>query len=218
MNLKKMILNTLAVVIIVTVSVTTLHAQIESYNNNQQDTSPTNQRDTSYNFFGDAGYSDAAFVAKNIEDSRNEIDLAKMAIERSSNENVKSIAQAMIDDNSKMLQHLEKINNGAAASDNQEIESINEPNENSINEQNENSQPASPLALNDATGEQFDSIWIKQMLDGQKIKLGELHQARKATADPVIKSLVKEAIPLTRKHRDRLEDIKTPEVTSMNGQ
>jgi predicted outer membrane protein len=135
-----------------------------------------------------------------------------MAIEKSTNESVKSIAKLVIEDNSKMLRSLGKINGGAVEvqPDTQQIESINEP--------NDEAQPVPALTLNDATGEQFDSIWIKQMLDGQKIKLGELHQARKSTADPEIKSVVKEAIPLTRKHRDRLESIKDPEVTSMREQ
>jgi predicted outer membrane protein len=207
MKLKKLLSNLLAVVIMFTVSATAVNAQIESYNNNQKDSSQKNQRDTSYNFFGEPGYSDAAFVAKNIEDNKREIDLAKMAIEKSTDENVKSIAQLVIDDNSKILKVLEKINGEPATSDSEQIESINEP--------NDEVQPAPALTLNDATGEQFDSIWIKQMLDGQKIKLGELHQARKTTADPEIKSLVKEAIPLIRKHRDRLESIKNPEITSM---
>jgi predicted outer membrane protein len=207
MNLKKLLSNLLAVVIMFTVSATAVNAQIESYNNNQKDSSQKNQRDTSYNFFGEPGYSDAAFVAKNIEDNKREIDLAKMAIEKSTDENVKSIAQLVIDDNSKILKVLEKINGEPATSDSEQIESINEP--------NDEVQPAPALTLNDATGEQFDSIWIKQMLEGQKIKLGELHQARKTTADPEIKSLVKEAIPLIRKHRDRLESIKNPEITSM---
>jgi putative membrane protein len=212
MNLKKQFLKMLPVVILFTFSAVAVNAQIEAYDNNQQDSSQKNQRDTSYNFFGETGYSDAAFVAKNIEDSRKEIDLAKMAIEKSTNENVKSIAQLVIEDNSKMLKSLGKINGGAVEvqPDTQQIESINEPNEQA---------PRVPaLTLNDAAGEQFDSIWIKQMLDGQKIKLGELHQARKSTADPEIKSVVKEAIPLTRKHRDRLESIKDPEVTSMREQ
>jgi predicted outer membrane protein len=234
MNLKKMIPNLLAVVIMITVPAATVCAQIESYNNNEQDTSKKNQQDISYNFFGESGYSDAAFVEKNIEDNMKEIDLAKMAIERSENENVRSIAQLVIDDNSKMLQDLEKINGGAATPDKQQIESINEPNDENQQADDSNAvvngdtaqstgDPEMLAAANDphamlsnATGEQFDSIWIKRMLDGQKIRLGELHQARKTTGDPEIKSLVKEAIPMTRAHRDRLEDIKNPEVTSMN--
>jgi predicted outer membrane protein len=61
--------------------------------------------------------SDKAFIEKSIRDNRAEIEMAQMAIEKSDNENVKHLAQMLVDDHSKMVQDLTRIGGASVAGD-----------------------------------------------------------------------------------------------------
>src|ERR1044071_7808769 len=52
---------------------------------------------------------DGFFVAKNIRDNQKEIEMSKMALDKSDNPQVKALAQQMVDDHTKMLEELQQL-------------------------------------------------------------------------------------------------------------
>lgn len=222
MTLKRIIPNLLTTVLLVTGPVFMLFAQ--------EDTSST-QPDRTYNFFGPSGYSDEMFISKNIEDNTKEIELAKLALDKSSNGSIKSIAQDMVEHHGKLLEDLKQLRSvsGISGISGNEEDAVAEEQEQVVTEennmQNDSASVTNPPAnvnlydpaamLVNASPEQFDSMWVRQMLIDHKIKLGELHQAGKTTDNPKIKSLVKEAIPMVRNMRDKLENVNDPQFTTM---
>ena len=111
MTLKRIIPNLLTTVLLVTGPVFMLFAQ--------EDTSST-QPDRTYNFFGPSGYSDEMFISKNIEDNTKEIELAKLALDKSSNGSIKSIAQDMVEHHGKLLEDLKQLRSVSGISGNEE--------------------------------------------------------------------------------------------------
>jgi predicted outer membrane protein len=62
--------------------------------------------------------------------------------------------------------------------------------------------------LANASGSEFDQLWIDQMLTKHKIKLGELQSAKNAVQDAKLKQIINTAIPSVRSHRDMLSELK----------
>lgn len=189
--------------------------------------------------------SDQDFINKSIRDNRLEIEMAQLALEKSENDNVKHIAQMLVDDHSKMVQELTKIggasvnddagdtnNNGAGtngrssagdtgtASNQLDIAGTkttkdldsNEVGGDSSASHKNNSQAANTDAkaiLANASGDEFDRMWIDQMLTKHKLKLGDLHTAKNSVSDQRLKSLINTAIPKIRAHRDMLAEVKS---------
>ena len=61
--------------------------------------------------------SDAAFVSKNISDNQKEIEMAQMALDKSQNQKIKTIAQQMVKDHTKMLEDLKKLQGNVSEGD-----------------------------------------------------------------------------------------------------
>ena len=62
--------------------------------------------------------------------------------------------------------------------------------------------------LANASGSEFDQVWIDQMLTKHKIKLGELQSAKNSVQDAKLKQIINTAIPSVRSHRDMLSELK----------
>jgi predicted outer membrane protein len=62
--------------------------------------------------------------------------------------------------------------------------------------------------LANASGNEFDQVWIDQMLTKHKIKLGELQSAKNSVQDARLKQIINTAIPSVRSHRDMLSELK----------
>jgi uncharacterized protein (DUF305 family) len=66
---------------------------------------------------------------------------------------------------------------------------------------------AAMQALQNATGAQFNSMFVSQMLAMHEAKLTELQAAATTLTDPELKLAVTKAIPKIRMHRDMLSRI-----------
>ena len=221
---------------------------------------------------------DEQFVEKSIRDSKTEIEMAEMALEKSQNDNIKQAAQILITDHKAMIADLSKLNGtdvldeyesntdqkNTDATDKEQDADGNSDAENSavngnndakpgVTENNSNDAANTPPSaagdtgtssnqldiagtkttkdedaqqtqdgttgvqpgvtdhktmLENATGAEFDNMWVNHMLVQHKIKLGELHQANKTVKNSEVQEFVKEAIPEIREHRDMLEKLK----------
>lgn len=206
--------------------------------NAQNDTTASESR------AADAPMSAASFISKNVRDNKMEVEMAQMALEKSQNANVKSVAEVLVRDHSDLLQQLTSLNGGA----NPEMENSGTENNDNYNNQADTAGTTRSMPgdtgtasnqldiagtkttkdldtaggnhamgtdtsdmhsmLANVSGEEFDSLWINQMLTKHKLKLGELHNARNNISDPQIKTLVRNAIPIIRGHRDMLTSLK----------
>ena len=59
-------------------------------------------------------------------------------------------------------------------------------------------------ALQNASGEQFNTLFVSQMLQMHEAKVTELETALARITDPILKSVIARALPIIRMHRDLL--------------
>ena len=64
-------------------------------------------------------------------------------------------------------------------------------------------------ALQNATGTEFDRMWVSQMLGMHEAKLAELTAASNTVGDTELKSVISSAITKIRSHRDMLTRMNT---------
>jgi len=64
-------------------------------------------------------------------------------------------------------------------------------------------------ALRNATGAEFDRLWVTQMLSMHEAKLAELTASANTLSDPELRAAVTQAIPKIRMHRDLLSKLST---------
>jgi hypothetical protein len=61
--------------------------------------------------------------------------------------------------------------------------------------------------LMNATGKEFDNMWVSHMLHAHTAKLNELRNASQSITNSQLKSLVQQAIPKVKMHKDKLQQI-----------
>jgi uncharacterized protein (DUF305 family) len=71
-------------------------------------------------------------------------------------------------------------------------------------------------ALQNATGAEFDRMWVSQMLTMHNAKVTELQAASTQITDPDLKAIVTKALPIVRNHRDRLVALNTGSGNNAN--
>jgi putative membrane protein len=94
------------------------------------------------------GWSDRHFVTKTADGNQDEIQLAQLATERSSNADVKSFAQRLVDDHTKLASELSSL----ASSKNVKLDK-------------ESGQSRTYKRLAKASGSDFDREFVEQMID-----------------------------------------------------
>jgi predicted outer membrane protein len=181
---------------------------------------------------------DTSFVAKNIKDNMMEIEMSKMALEKSSSQEVKDVAQLMIDDHSQMLADLRAYKGsdssmgtgntgssrpGDTATASNELDmtgnrSSQMQDDSAMSDQHDMTQPSGDRknkmkhgkaeGLMNASGSEFDRKWVAQMLKMHQAKLKELNSASATLTDPQLKTIASSAIPKIRTHIEKLTAIR----------
>lgn len=223
--------------------------------NGQSDTTMKKGHMNDHASFKDDGY----FVAKNIRDNQKEIEMSKMALDKSQNAQIKALAQQMVDDHTQMLEDLQKLQ-GAAGSDSN---AMNQQNNNDMHDMRDSGAISKPgdtgtasnqldmagnktsqsedtsssmdssdkwnnnrdtsmthvggmrhhdqmndhTGLMNATGKEFDDMWISHMLRAHNAKLEELRNASQKISNAELKGLVQQAIPTVQSHRQKLQQL-----------
>lgn len=130
--------------------------------------------------------SDTAFVAKNIDDNRMEIELSKLGQQKGTSIAVKKIAATMVTDHTAILNDLEKLSVKKRAT------------AGAFQKEMAMQQPTLP------EGKDFDKVWASQMLTMHNAKIAELETFIGLTKDATLKAAVMKAIPKLKAHREML--------------
>lgn len=169
-------------------------ASCENQDSKKEDSKDIAQKENDDKFNTKTGEKDAQFVVDAVSGNYYEIRLSKYALQKSSNGEIKNIAQMMIDDHTAMLNSLKTL---ASA------KSISIPNEDSTESAKEIKD------LDDKKPADFDKAWTDEMIDKHKATVNKMENVQKDdSTDADIKSLVDGALPKVRSHLDMLNQCK----------
>jgi putative membrane protein len=136
---------------------------------------------------------DIDFLMRAVQGSLAQIRLGKPALERAGDPNVKSFAQRMIDDHSKMVQQLREIakqrtmtlSDILAATDQNEL-----------------------LQLSRLSATSFDTRYIKWALQHHKSFVKQFRKEAKSGKDETIRAFASRTLPLMQEHLEMLQSMK----------
>jgi putative membrane protein len=141
-----------------------------------------------------AAEKDAQFVVDVAAANYAEIEFAKVAIKRSSNKEIKDIANMLESDHKMFITQLKDY----AGQHN-----ISTPDSATADAQ----KSAWDLADNNK-GSDFDKKWCSELLDKHEKTISKLESASNEVADPALKTWIADALPKIRSHRDKLIECK----------
>lgn len=169
-------------------------ASCENQDHKKEDSKDIAQKENDDKFNTKTGEKDAQFVVDAVSGNYYEIRLAKYALQKSGNAEIKNIAQMLVDDHTAMLNSLKTL---ASA------KSISIPNEDSTEAAKEIKD------LDDKKPADFDKAWTDDMIDKHKATVNKMEDVQKNdSTDADIKSLVDNALPKVRSHLDMLNQCK----------
>ncbi|MBV8205768.1 MAG: DUF4142 domain-containing protein [Acidobacteria bacterium] len=125
------------------------------------------------------------FVTKAAQGDRAEVELAKLALQKSNNPDVKEFAQRMVDDHTKNQQQADTLASQL---------SITAPSSASPQQQQEKSR------LEGLSGDQFDRTYARLMLQDHRKDVNEFKQEQHTAKNPNIKQFVDETLPVLEQH------------------
>ena len=131
----------------------------------------------------------AAFVVDAVANCYNELQLAALAAQKSLHNDIKELAVAMSADDSSLLERLKVY----ATRNNISIPA---------GETKEAKEEYTRLAVMPEA--QFDKQWIDLLMDKHKKTIARFEAAAGQLPDDTIRTLVQEALPVTRRHYDKL--------------
>lgn len=134
------------------------------------------------------------FITNQLESNYAEIKMARMAIDRSRNNELKRIARSIENDHNNVIKELKTL------AGNSNIRSDSLPTmEGKMGRQHMD-------MLQNSGGEDFDKMWVQQMhsMHEQKIQMFEQMQNNDQITDSNVKSWITKTLPTLRKHRDDL--------------
>jgi predicted outer membrane protein len=163
---------------------------------------------------------DTTFVRKNIKDNMMEIQLSELAVRKSGNDSIKSLAGQMAIEHQQMLSALQglSIAPGAPMEDSSRMDSSSAGATDSVAHDSAAMNPAhgqkhgkgmrdKMQALENAEGPAFDRQWLANMLGMHQKKLKELEGALKIVKDEELKKVITDAIPKVRAHTEALKSL-----------
>ena len=136
--------------------------------------------------------SDQAFLKEAAEGGFAEVELGQLAVEKSSNEDVKRFAQRMVDDHGKANEDLKQL----AAQ-----KGVNLPSEPSAE------QKANKERLSKLSGEEFDKEYMSDMLKDHRTDIASFEQESDSGRDSEIKKFASQALPTLREHLKEAESV-----------
>ena len=135
---------------------------------------------------------DKAFVKKALEGSMAEVEMGKLALQKSSDDQVKQFAQRMVDDHSKMVDELKpvaeqlgvKVPDGPSKGQKKKMDKMQ--------------------AL---SGDAFDQAYIKDMVKDHKSDDSEFKQEAQSTQNPQLKQMVMQSDQIIESHLQQIQQI-----------
>jgi putative membrane protein len=133
---------------------------------------------------------DADFVAEAVAMNYAEIDMANLGSQRSSNPEVKSIAQMLVADHTKNLAELKAL---------AQSKSITVPVEAKESDKNDLKK------LSDENGKDFDKKWLEKMEDAHDKAINKFEKRADKGEDADIKAFAAKTLPHLRMHKDKID-------------
>lgn len=141
---------------------------------------------------GTAAMMDKAFVRQALQGGMAEIQLGQLALQKSSNPDVKQFAQKMVDDHTKLGDAMKPV---------AEQMKVKAPDSLSGKDK---SKVAKLTALN---GDAFDKAYIKDMVKDHKQDEKDFKQEADNTSNPTLKSLASQGDQMIGQHLQMIEEI-----------
>jgi putative membrane protein len=135
---------------------------------------------------------DKAFVKKALEGNIGEIEMGKLALQKSNDDQVKQFAQRMVDDHGKMQDQLKP------AAEQMGVKVPEGPSK---------GQMKSMDKMKALSGDAFDQAYIKDMVKDHKKDDSEFKQEAQSTQNPQLKQLVTESDQAIESHLQQIEQI-----------
>jgi putative membrane protein len=142
---------------------------------------------------------DKAFVKKALEGNMAEIHMGQLALEKSSDDQVKQFAQRMVDDHGKMLDQLKPAAQAMG------VKVPDGPSKGAMKNMDK---------MKALSGDAFDQAYIKDMVKDHKKDSSEFKQEAQSTQNPQLKQLVTEASQTIDSHLQQIQQIAQTKGTS----
>ncbi len=135
---------------------------------------------------------DKAFVKKAMEGSMAEVHMGQLALEKSSDDQVKQFAQRMVDDHGKMLEQMKPAAQALG------VKVPDGPSKGAMKNMDK---------MKGLSGDAFDQAYIKDMVKDHKKDSSEFKQEAGSTQNPQLKQLVTEASQTIDSHLQQIQQI-----------
>ena len=143
-----------------------------------------------------ANASDQQFIKKAADDNLAEVEMARLALQKASSQQVKNFAQTMVKDNGKARDQLEKIGSSKRVDLPKGLSAKNK---------------ATKDRLAKFSGEQFDNAYMAEMLKDHKEDVATFLRERNSAQDMDIKEFTNKSLPTLESHLKQAESI-APEL------
>ena len=157
--------------------------------NKEEDTKEVaeDQNEAKFDDTNDAKEDDSEYLVDAAETDMKEIEVSKLALTKSSNADVKALAQMMVDEHTKALDELKatatKKNISLPASATEKVQD-------------------KYADLNDKSGHDFDKAYTDAMVDGHEKAIDMMEKASEKANDEEIRMWAANMLPTLRKHLD----------------
>jgi putative membrane protein len=142
---------------------------------------------------------DKAFVKKALEGNMAEVQMGQLALQKSSDDQVKQFAQRMVDDHGKMLDQLKPAAQAMG------VKVPDRPSKGAMKNMDK---------MKALSGDAFDQAYIKDMVKDHKKDSSEFKQEAQNTQNPQLKQLVTEASQTIDSHLQQIQQIAQAKGTS----
>jgi len=137
-------------------------------------------------------HQDTKFLEKANQGSVDEIEIAQLVLNKSSNDDVKAFAQRMITDHGKLLEDMKPFDNEAGLK---------------VPEHPDAATEATKLKLDILTGAAFDKAYIKSMVEDHHKDLQDFLAEAKSTGYPAFRNAVEQGAQVVREHLKMIDDL-----------
>ena len=135
---------------------------------------------------------DKVFVKKALEGSMAEVEMGKLALQKSSDDQVKQFAQRMVDDHGKMLDQLKPVAEQLGVK---------------VPDGPSKGQKKKMDKLQALSGDAFDQAYIKDMVKDHKSDASEFKQEAQSTQNPQLKQLAMQSDQIIESHLQQIQQI-----------
>lgn len=141
---------------------------------------------------GPAAMMDKAFVRQALQGGMAQVQLGQLALQKSTNPEVKQFAQKMVDDHTKLGDAMKQV---AQQMDVKPPDSLSGKDKSMISK------------LNALNGDAFDKAYIKDMVKDHKQDEKDFKQEAENTSNPALKSIVSQGGQMIGQHLQMIEQI-----------